>query len=334
MTIEPIETEYKGYKFRSRLEARWALFFDTLRVKYNYELDSFGSEDFKYLPDFFLTQKIQFFQEDTLYDQIWVEVKPNTEISFYDQNKIKLFVKQSQKNLILLVGDPGLDTIIRFYTRDPDGKVIYIDAKWIILPGNKLGLINLESYQEVKYPKTKEAIDQRIKSKILLNAYKKAKQKRFEEESRKVNPNNTIKICADCGKEFIPKADHHKYCMDCYRQRMNTPIKETKEETIPVPASHEKLALPKQYIYGFASLIILLVLVVIIITFSTLGRRSSLGDDPMPTPVCACDRNTYDCKDFEGKEDAQDCFDFCYPNYGDVHYLDTDGDQTACELLP
>lgn len=25
-----IETEYKGYRFRSRLEARWAVFFDTL----------------------------------------------------------------------------------------------------------------------------------------------------------------------------------------------------------------------------------------------------------------------------------------------------------------
>lgn len=28
MTIKAIDTIYKGYKFRSRLEARWAVFFD------------------------------------------------------------------------------------------------------------------------------------------------------------------------------------------------------------------------------------------------------------------------------------------------------------------
>ena len=27
-SIKPIETNYKGYRFRSRLEARWAVFFD------------------------------------------------------------------------------------------------------------------------------------------------------------------------------------------------------------------------------------------------------------------------------------------------------------------
>jgi hypothetical protein len=37
MEIKPIETEYGGYKFRSRLEARWAVFFDTAKIKYEYE---------------------------------------------------------------------------------------------------------------------------------------------------------------------------------------------------------------------------------------------------------------------------------------------------------
>ncbi len=30
--IKAIETRYKGYRFRSRLEARWAVFFDALSV--------------------------------------------------------------------------------------------------------------------------------------------------------------------------------------------------------------------------------------------------------------------------------------------------------------
>lgn len=33
MDIKPIETHYNGYRFRSRLEARWAVFFDALGIK-------------------------------------------------------------------------------------------------------------------------------------------------------------------------------------------------------------------------------------------------------------------------------------------------------------
>ena len=29
-SIKPIETKYNGYRFRSRLEARWAVFFDMI----------------------------------------------------------------------------------------------------------------------------------------------------------------------------------------------------------------------------------------------------------------------------------------------------------------
>ena len=36
-----IETVYNGYRFRSRLEARWAVFFDALGVKYEYEAEGF-----------------------------------------------------------------------------------------------------------------------------------------------------------------------------------------------------------------------------------------------------------------------------------------------------
>ena len=52
-TIKAIETEYNGHRFRSRLEARWAVFFDALGVEYVYEPEGFtlpsGQE---YLPDF------------------------------------------------------------------------------------------------------------------------------------------------------------------------------------------------------------------------------------------------------------------------------------------
>lgn len=55
MEIKPIETVYNGYKFRSRLEARWAVFFDTLGIDYEYEKEGFELCDgTKYLPDFWL----------------------------------------------------------------------------------------------------------------------------------------------------------------------------------------------------------------------------------------------------------------------------------------
>lgn len=51
--LKPIETVYNGYKFRSRLEARWAVFFDALGVKYEYEPEGFELPSGKrYLPDF------------------------------------------------------------------------------------------------------------------------------------------------------------------------------------------------------------------------------------------------------------------------------------------
>ena len=53
MEIKPIETEYNGYRFRSRLEARWAVLFDALGVKYEYEPEGFElPSGKKYLPDF------------------------------------------------------------------------------------------------------------------------------------------------------------------------------------------------------------------------------------------------------------------------------------------
>jgi len=51
--IKAIETVYKGYRFRSRLEARWAVFFDTLGISWKYESEGYElSNGARYLPDF------------------------------------------------------------------------------------------------------------------------------------------------------------------------------------------------------------------------------------------------------------------------------------------
>lgn len=53
--IKPLETLYNGVRFRSRHEARWAVFFDTLELKWEYEPEGYELPNGqRYLPDFVL----------------------------------------------------------------------------------------------------------------------------------------------------------------------------------------------------------------------------------------------------------------------------------------
>lgn len=53
-TIPAIPTEYQGFRFRSRLEARWAVYFNALTLPWRYEAEAFELPSGKYLPDFYL----------------------------------------------------------------------------------------------------------------------------------------------------------------------------------------------------------------------------------------------------------------------------------------
>ena len=59
--VKAIETVYNGYRFRSRLEARWAVFFDAMGIRYEYEHEGFerefgNGEILRYLPDFWFPE--------------------------------------------------------------------------------------------------------------------------------------------------------------------------------------------------------------------------------------------------------------------------------------
>lgn len=61
--IRPIQTEYKECLFRSRLEARWAFFFDLMGIKWEYEPEGIILDNGTYyLPDFFLPDFHCFFE--------------------------------------------------------------------------------------------------------------------------------------------------------------------------------------------------------------------------------------------------------------------------------
>lgn len=68
--IKPIQTRYAGHRFRSRLEARWAVFFDRLGIAWRYEEQGYkvttpsGDQTRAYLPDFHLPDL-----------DVWAEVK-------------------------------------------------------------------------------------------------------------------------------------------------------------------------------------------------------------------------------------------------------------------
>jgi len=93
--VKAIETRYRGYRFRSRLEARWAVFFDALEIRWLYEPEGFElSDGTRYLPDFHLPD----FGGGT-----WVEVKREDA----DWGKAKRFAVDSGNSVWLAHGDPG-----------------------------------------------------------------------------------------------------------------------------------------------------------------------------------------------------------------------------------
>lgn len=100
MKIKPIDTEFDGYKFRSRLEARWAVFFKEIGLVFQYELEGFKLPSGKqYLPDFYLPSL-----------DLWVEIKPNKEaVTDYDLNRYYEFI--DSYNFLLIIGVPTEESV-------------------------------------------------------------------------------------------------------------------------------------------------------------------------------------------------------------------------------
>lgn len=98
--IKAIETVYKGFKFRSRLEARYAVFFDALGISWEYEPEGFElSDGTKYLPDFRLPN---------FSGGIWVEVK----YTGGDFSKAIQFANDSEEWVMLCEGTPSTNPIL------------------------------------------------------------------------------------------------------------------------------------------------------------------------------------------------------------------------------
>ncbi len=103
-----IETRYNGYRFRSRLEARWAVFFDALGVRYEYEPEGLIIDGTPYLPDFWMPEW-----------DMWAEIKPK---QAQDDHTLPFALMQrlsevSGKGVLLLAGGPWEVSPILFPSR-------------------------------------------------------------------------------------------------------------------------------------------------------------------------------------------------------------------------
>lgn len=107
MSVPAIETTYKGYLFRSRLEARWAVFLDEAKLDWEYEIEGYKLTNGEwYLPDFWLP---------TFHGGVYIEVKPS---SRSDVSKPRQFVMDSGKPMLLGVGTPASKKYVLLTRKD------------------------------------------------------------------------------------------------------------------------------------------------------------------------------------------------------------------------
>lgn len=107
--IKAIETHYKNYRFRSRLEARWAIFFDAMGMDWEYEPEGFDLDGLWYLPDFRINYKGV---------ATWYEVKPKHVIgdAKFDTFK-RMMIEQSFDNV--LRGENDIPVGFKLVSGDP-----------------------------------------------------------------------------------------------------------------------------------------------------------------------------------------------------------------------
>lgn len=143
MQHRAIETRYKGYRFRSRLEARWAVFFDALGLRWEYEPEGFELPSGRYLPDFFVhTPWMEFGAR--------VEIKPTQPTPL----ELKLLKEASEETLngylwkfgVFLIGTPGVHRSIQL---EPGKPAVESDGglPLVLEMCRKGGLVRLDELQ-------------------------------------------------------------------------------------------------------------------------------------------------------------------------------------------
>lgn len=179
MTINAIETRYAGCRFRSRLEARWAVFFDYLGWQWEYEPQGYlvGAARRPYLPDFVVTC-------DPRLDPLWVEVK-GTDKSL-DLNLMSSASQSSPSRVLVVLGPvpkkPGrfgpvpLHTGIRYIFGHPATVRVFVHIE---------GFTQIGTEEELCCPEIASIVNPGMAADVqapdlVRDAYEAARSARFE----------------------------------------------------------------------------------------------------------------------------------------------------------
>lgn len=190
--IKPIETEYKGYRFRSRLEARWAIFFDALHLQWVYEDEGFQFDRIpvrittdwekisgKYLPDFYFP-KLNYYIEIKGRPATNFETLLCAALSSITDSKVYLF-----DSGMFLPGSSGFDYDAPFCSRFIRGE--FSDSPLMWMKCDKCGKIDITFDGWVHYSSQCKCYDDVNRKKWggsnhpdIVAAYTKALSSRFE----------------------------------------------------------------------------------------------------------------------------------------------------------
>lgn len=214
MSFKAIDTKYNGYKFRSRLEARWAVFFDQLHVPYLYEPEGFDLDGVWYLPDFFLQEGIALFGSAERLRNVWIEIKPNLDLDKEEKRKAALFTQRTGYELLLIAGDPGQATTLSLITYQEARGWRMRKVCWVHSQETGLHLAPVSLLESSDDSDMRRRLQSMANARPLTNAFNAARAERFQKES-----DGDVSYCTNCGKQFRPYRDYHYLCRSCYRKK-------------------------------------------------------------------------------------------------------------------
>lgn len=357
MATEALETRYNGEKFRNRLAARWAVFFNTARIDYLYETDYFDlSDSLSFLPDFYLKRGIRFLGEKKPREDVWVAVAPTAELHEDDRLAVIGFVQENGKNVLLMAGDPDLEAEVLFIRRTEDLELDAAEVSFMELADGRVGLVEERQKARLERDEDRALIERSMRTPILREAYRAAGKTRFDRWMRR---------CRQCDHQFQPKNWYDTLCYPCQKKsgakRANSVINSLDiQRFLRAVSPEQRRILMSVFAVAFFGLCAWTACQATAMPAAMLNLLNPASRPtatpplpatytPVPTTevtmeglvpgitgtrsVCSCSADLYECSDFASQEQAQTCFDFCRSFMGDVHNLDPDGDGLVC-LFP
>lgn len=161
--MKAIDTIYNGYMFRSRLEARWAVFFDELEIAYEYEKEGYRLtrepySPIDYLPDFWLPER-----------DCFIEIKGQVPTP-QEKSKAAYLALNSRKNVYIFFGNihvPSEDEISVYKFGFPTIWLEHPEHSRIAGKKNRLNLVALFGESALE-PGDLDAIDEDIETRVFI----------------------------------------------------------------------------------------------------------------------------------------------------------------------